>query len=388
MTKSRSVALVLRSLGSGGVEAHACQLATGLVNRGFKVFIISLCEGEVNHNFRKLGVPITQLADSKGQSLNSLRNVFVLRKTFLQLRPDIVHLHGIRPIFIGSIAARLARTPRVISTMHGSYKLMTMDKYGHSSRFKLAVSILMHSVGILLSNHFITVAKTLEAEAQYCLKKAVGNWLAKRCYPKISVVKNGIGDRFFNGPSSIKPKTVTPTIGTIARLDPKKGISFLIEAVRDLNMSDAACRLLVIGDGPSFSEYKNFVLNENLEAKVNFVGHQECVIPFIQKMDIFVLPSLSEGMPLVILEAMAMGTPVIATAVGGIPEIVENNITGLLIPAASTEALADALRRLLTDPKLRLALSQSAYQHVDANHRETHMIDQVVAIYGKDSRRN
>lgn len=381
MAQSCNVVLVLRSLGSGGVEVHACQLAAGLINRGMEVTIVSLCVGEVNSNFLRLGVNIIQLSDTQGQGIGSFKNIFVLRRKLQLLQPDVVHLHGIRPIFIGSIAARLALVPTIISTMHGSYRLMAMDKYGNSSRFKLGVSILMHSIGILLSTHFITVARILEAEAGHCLNKTVGQWLGRRCNQNILVIRNSIDDKFFNVPKIVKFDTPIPTIGVVARLDPKKGIRFLLEAVRDLNSTGTPCRLLIVGDGPSISEYKNFVNTSYLIDKINFLGHQENVIPFLQEMEVFVLPSLSEGMPLVILEAMAVGVPVVATAVGGIPEIVENGITGLLVPSGSSIALTEALRRLLTDPNLRSELKVSSLKFVAANHREKNMIDAVLSLY-------
>jgi glycosyltransferase involved in cell wall biosynthesis len=139
--------------------------------------------------------------------------------------------------------------------------------------------------------------------------------------------------------------------------------------------------LLIVGDGPCLSEYQKLINEADLLDSVSFVGHQKNVIPYFEKMDVFVLPSLSEGMPLVILESMAMNVPVIATSVGGIPEIVKNNKTGLLVASGSARVLEEAILVLMEDDTLKLTMTANAKAYVEANHVESMMIDAIVALY-------
>lgn len=379
--QNTSVVMVLRSLGSGGVEAHVRQLIFGLKNRNFKLTIVSLCDEGFDDRFSLLGVTIVQLADAMSQSIGSLRNISKLKAVLNTIQPDVVHLHGIRPIFIGTMAARLAGVPKIVCTMHGSLRLMAMKDGGSVAYSKLFVSKLMHTVGVLLSHEFIVVAELLKSELHDCLISILGKRLGKHYLGKVNVLSNAIDDCFFEANTEGLSSSDLVTIGTVARLDPKKGVQYLIEAFITLIGLHKNARLLIVGEGHYLGEYQLAVRSAGVEDLVTFAGHQTNVIPYLDNMDIFVLPSLSEGMPLVILEAMARGVPVISTNVGGVPEILCDGETGFLVQPEDTVSLSNAICVLLTDKELRNKFAKNAKEYVSANHRQAPMLDKLVELY-------
>src|SRR5262249_343746 len=138
-------------------------------------------------------------------------------------------------------------------------------------------------------------------------------------------------------------------IGIVATLRSWKGHRFLIEAMTDLRLADA--RLLVVGDGPQESNLRAQIVALGLDGRVTLAGRQDDVLPWLRALDVFVLPSTgSEGIPQALMQAMACELPVVTTAAGGIPELVENEKNGLVVAAENPVALAEAITRLLRDP--------------------------------------
>ncbi len=375
------IVLVLRSLGTGGVETHVCQLARGLLARRCRVSLIALCAGPIAPPFLSLGVDIIQLNDNVGQSAKAFANVWRLCRELRRLKPDVVHLHGIRPLLIGGLAGRLARLPHIVGTMHGSSRLMAMNEQGGVSRRRLFFSRLAHAASIVLCTEFITVSPQLHNEALDCLRQCLGLRAERRYAARVSTVLNGIDEFYFVGADRLPPASDPLTIGTIARLEPKKGIDVLLRAFASLVGNGVRAVLLIVGDGGWAAEYEAYVHEAGLVDHVIFAGYQPDVVPFLARMDVFVLPSLSEGLPLVILEAMAMGVPVVATQVGGVPSVVKEGETGLLVPPGDAVALAKALCRMVNDEGLQRSLSQAAYALVSRQHRESQMVDGILEAY-------
>jgi glycosyltransferase involved in cell wall biosynthesis len=145
-----------------------------------------------------------------------------------------------------------------------------------------------------------------------------------------------------------------------------KGQHILLEAAARLQRSGYDLKVLLVGDGPSRTELQQMSRNLQMEASVIFTGHQPDTRPFLAGMDIFVLPSLNEGLPLSLLEAMAMGLPVIATRSGGISELLDDGRTGLLAPVDDVNALALRIEELLENVTLQQRLAREAQAHVRA----------------------
>jgi glycosyltransferase involved in cell wall biosynthesis len=156
-----------------------------------------------------------------------------------------------------------------------------------------------------------------------------------------------------------------PVIGTVCRLiEPDKGITVLLQAMAKLTGPPAplACQLLIVGEGPARSQLHDLGQRLGILSRVVFTGMRRDIADLLPLLDVFVMPSLSEGFGIAIVEAMAAGRPVVASAVGGIPEIVQHEETGLLVPPGDPVALAAALRDLLTRPDRARALGACGQQ--------------------------
>lgn len=166
-----------------------------------------------------------------------------------------------------------------------------------------------------------------------------------------------------------------------ARLHEKKGHTYLFQAVERLRPRYPQVRVLVVGDGPHRATLEAECQERGLSEVVRFLGMRQDVADLLAASDMFVLPSLLEGLPTVLLEAMVMRCPVVATLVGGTAEIVEDGVHGLLVPPAQVEALASALERVMTDGRLRAALIEAGYQRVLTEFSFEHMMQETEALY-------
>jgi glycosyltransferase involved in cell wall biosynthesis len=163
----------------------------------------------------------------------------------------------------------------------------------------------------------------------------------------------------------------------VARLDPQKGLGDLLEAAA--RVPDAS--FVVAGDGPDRERLGETARSLGLHDRVCFLGHRDDVPDLLRSCDVFVLPSLYEGFPLSVLEAMAAGKPVIATAVGGTPEAVSDGETGFLVPPGDPSALAAAIRAVLSDPVLARRLGSAGRERACRTFSAAEMVRHVVRLY-------
>jgi glycosyltransferase involved in cell wall biosynthesis len=170
-------------------------------------------------------------------------------------------------------------------------------------------------------------------------------------------------------------------LGTACRLVPLKGLSYLLLAVAELRPEFPNLRLEIAGRGPLQGELEREANRLGLTGHVGFLGWQREIGPVLRSWDIFVMPSLDEGLPMAVLNAMAEGLPVVATSVGGLPELVEDGRTGYLVPPRDSLALARRLRRLLLEPERRSALGAAGRERVRNRFSAGQMVAQIRAIY-------
>jgi glycosyltransferase involved in cell wall biosynthesis len=157
-------------------------------------------------------------------------------------------------------------------------------------------------------------------------------------------------------------------IGMVARLDLQKGFEYLLRAVRELCNSFEALKVVIVGDGPDRAAIQKMIEEFGLQSNVVLAGQQSDMPGVYAAMDIFVLPSLNEGLPMTILEAMAASRPVVATRVGAIPKVINDGENGLLVDPKDTDGLRNALARLLSDSELCRRLGEKAHAWVSRNY--------------------
>jgi glycosyltransferase involved in cell wall biosynthesis len=176
-----------------------------------------------------------------------------------------------------------------------------------------------------------------------------------------------------------------PVIGTVAHLFPRKGLEYLIEAMAHLKKVFPRIFLVIVGTGDFQYErrLRKQVEHLGLTENVLFAGFQDYPELFISEFDIFVLPSISEGFGIVLLEAMALGKPIVASNIGGIPEIVQHEKTGLLVPSANVEDLCQGLLTLLNDPKKRAVMGDEAKKRIEEQFSLQSMMERLYGLYSE-----
>ena len=170
-------------------------------------------------------------------------------------------------------------------------------------------------------------------------------------------------------------------IGTVGRLVPVKGHAVLLEALRILRRSHPNATLLFVGDGPLRGHLEAETKRLGLDQSVIFSGHQAQSYDFINMMDIFVLPSLHEGIPMVLLEAFALKRPVIASRVGGIPEVVSHGHSGILVSPANAEELASGIGDMIENPAKAAAFGEAGRSQVECEFSASMMANRTAAMY-------
>jgi glycosyltransferase involved in cell wall biosynthesis len=275
------------------------------------------------------------------------QSLFDLRARIVQLKPDLVQTHNVKSHFLFRLSGLHRRFPWI--AFHHGYTTtdQKMRAYNQLDRWSLGSARCV----ITVCGPF---SKDLQQAGVPASKiRVLHNSVRLPVQPTSTVVQN-LRQRL-NLPSE------SPVILAVGRFSHEKGHVDLIGAfaiLRKLFAQDV--RLVLVGDGPERGNLQSAVQSAGLSQEVIFAGQVSDVQPFYAMSAALALPSLSEGSPNVVLEAMAAGLPIAATAVGGVPELLENEVTGLLVPPADPPALASALHRLLADPALTQRLTSAA----------------------------
>jgi glycosyltransferase involved in cell wall biosynthesis len=198
---------------------------------------------------------------------------------------------------------------------------------------------------------------------------------------KIEVIRNAIDPApFTRHPDLALRRELAgkrPLVLAVARLDPQKGHRHLLEAAREVPQAVFA----LAGDGPERAELENLAARLGIRDRVRFLGDRSDIPDLLAACDVFVLPSLYEGLPISVLEAMAAERPVVATAIGGTDEVVTDGVSGLLVPPADPDAIASALRRLLGDDGLRARLASAGRARATTEFSADRMVRRVTELY-------
>jgi len=277
---------------------------------------------------------------------NDLRAFVAILVRLLRLRPDIVHTHTSKAGLLGRLAAWLARVPVVVHTPHGHVF------YGH--------------FGPALSRFFLVVERMLSRITDHLIALTPGeaeDYVDLGVMPphKISVIPSGVDLRRFAGAranrlSKRRALGVPPTalaVGSVGWLLPIKGLSFLVRAMPGILSRHPETFLLLVGKGDEEVKLRSLADSLGLNGRVLFLGWRSDVEEIIHSLDVLALPSLNEGMGRVLVEAMAAGVPIVASRVGGVPDLVWDGQNGLLVPPADSGALARAISQLFRDEPRR-----------------------------------
>jgi glycosyltransferase involved in cell wall biosynthesis len=320
---------IVDTLDIGGLERIAVDLAVQLRRHGHEVSLLCLRNsGPLEQVLKEACVPTLALEKPQGVHLKTLST---LARYLRQVGAEVVHTHNVAVHHYGAAAARIAGVPAVVNTRHGLghyYDARSERLFAWACRFTdrvVAVSIAAHK--FFVSSSRVPARK----------------WV---------LIYNGIRvERFHSALPSGRPQT---TFGTVGRLDPIKDHRGMLEAFARIRGEYPEVRLRILGDGPSRAMLEDYARGLELGASVQFEGANLDVPGFLAGLDVFVMGSKSEGLPLAMLEAMAAGLPVATTAVGGIPELIEDGVSGWLCPPSQPESLAAIMRRAISADRRRM----------------------------------
>jgi glycosyltransferase involved in cell wall biosynthesis len=360
------------SLQVGGTERQLVALIRGLDRSRFEPRLGCLRLGgelldTLADDLPRSEYPISSLFDPR-----SLAQRLRLARDLRTQRIDLVHCHGFYANVFAIPAAWLARVPVILASVRDS-----------------AGGILWTAAQQRAQRAICRMADGVLVNAQ-----AVGDVLAGTGYDpaKLHVVFNGVE---MLPPPSADPGRVrrelglpagAPLVATVTRLERAAGVEFkgigcFLDAVARLARRHPDARYLIVGDGHCRAELESRSKALGLEQVVLFTGVRRDIPDILRELSVSVLPSLTEGLSNSLLEAMACGVPVVATRVGGTPEVVVDNECGLLVPAGDASTLAEAIDRLLVDPPLRARLSNAALQRVAERFSMSRMVQDTENLY-------
>jgi len=356
-----------------GAEVHLVALLTHLVRlEEFDCSVILFNEGRLVEELRRLSLSVIVISEKRH---SPIAVAYRLAKIFRTVRPDIVHTHKYKDSILATMAARCVGVPHVIRVVHGmpepfkGLSNVNMSLYTLVDRFVLD----------WLVDKLIAVS----SDIQRALVKIYGA-------DRVVRVHNGIDLEAVQAKTSRSDKrkewnisdSVT-LVGTVGRLVPVKGHMVLLEALQILHQSHCMVTLLIVGDGPLRGDLEAEVRRLGLEEFVRFAGHQVEPYDFINMMDVFVLPSLHEGIPMVLLEALALRRPVVATRVGGIPEVIEHGRTGLLAEPSDAASLAGFIQRMVQDLPMAASIGKAGRARVEDEFTANTMAGKTAELYGQ-----
>jgi len=348
-----SVVHVVGQLEIGGMEKLIVEFARHADQDRLQLRFVSLSnEGAVAEEIRQLGWEVAVLDGRDGLHLDL---GFRLAKLLRQWKVDVVHAHNFRPLMYTTFASLLSRTPVLLYTRHGQ------NYYVNRRRAAL----------VRLASYFTDRVICVSRDAQRVA--AVQGVLEK----KLCTISNGIDvSRFsYRGPNIGGPAVM------VGRLGPEKDVETLLTAMATVVKEEPDFCLEVVGDGECLSQLKNIASQLGLNGKVKFLGHVDDIAGLLSRASLFVLPSVTEGISLAALEAMASGLPVVLTRVGGNVEIVDEAQTGLLVSKKSPDELACAIMKLLRDPARAKQMGLAARAKVEQQFDVRRMVREYEKLY-------
>ena len=369
MTKQqKKVLIALPVMLVGGTEIQTLSLVRVLIAAGYNVKLCCYYEYDekVVDWYRKVGAEVILMRLVRNQNKFSFFTIFRLIRSlyslFRRLQPEIVHVQYLAPGLIPIIAARLAGMRKVIATVHiaGSYA------YGAKAKVLLRIAS-------FLCNRFICVSRGVEefwfGDSQIFDPANINK--SRKHYTIYNAIDTAAIAQAIKTTDKTKIKRDMniegrPVTGIVGRLAEQKGHSILLDAMIKIVKEIPNVILLVIGDGPEKQKLIEKTASLQLDKNILWLGAQpqNKVFEFYSIMDLFVMPSLYEGFGLTATEAMAAGVPVVGTTIEGLSEVIEDGVSGFLVPPGDSPSLSDALLCLLKDPSKAAVIAQNGRRRV------------------------
>lgn len=378
MTNSKKVLIVVTKSNFGGAQRYCFDLARALSKDLGEVAVAHGSEGTgvpgrlaqllLTENIRSIPLPSLTRDMHPIRDLSAYRELLALFRTE---HPDVVHLNSSKAGGLGALAARHAGVPHIVFTLHGFP--------GDEARNMFArVSITVATWLTIMFTHITITLSVRDFERMRRLP------FAQR---KIILIRNGIESPTFLSPRDARKelRSLAPTlpehgvwIGSIGELHKNKDPYSALHALS--RVQDA--HLVLIGEGEERARLEETARAEQLSNRVHIVGFIPEAARYLRAFDCFILPSRKEGVPYVLLEAGCAYVPVVASRVGGVPEVIVNEFTGLLVPPGDARALGTAIQRVISDATLARSLSEELLKRVRNSFSFEDMVEKTLAAYG------
>jgi glycosyltransferase involved in cell wall biosynthesis len=326
----------------GGAQRYVFDLAKNLDKSQYEILVVAGGDGELFGVLEAQKIPYLKLKYLRREirPCKDILAYFEIKKIIKKFNPEIIHLNSSKAGFLGSFVAKKLKVQKIIYTAHGfafNEPLGKIKKWiykkaeiSNSKRadFIIAVSDFDRDSGIkagIAKDKILTIHNGIDADIAFFERNE-----ARKKLEEIKSVDNS--DK-------------KPLIGCIANLYPTKGIEFLIKAMKNIDAN-----LFILGDGILRTKLEKMTKDLNLEKKIFFLGYIKNASIYLKAFDVFVLPSLKEGLPYAILEAKTASIPIVASRTGGVPELIQDKQTGYLAEPENSEELAEAINKCLTKP--------------------------------------
>lgn len=358
----RHLMQVVFSLRQGGSERLACDLALRLDPSRVRSSVCALARGgPLAETLKRAAIPSYVIGCAPGLQWGVIPRLYRL---FRDNHVDVVQTHHLKQLVYSAIGARVAGAALV----HVEHEQFSLQPERARRHLRLAAT---------LCHRIVAVG---EAVREFLVNE-VG-------LPpvKIAVIPNGVDvERYVPGPRVARDALGLPPrdrlIGHVARLAPEKDQMVLLHAFRIVVDAHPKARLVIVGDGTRRGELQRVAGELGLGDRVDFLGLREDVPDLLPHFEAFVLSSRQEGLPLAILEAMACARPVVATAVGEIPRVIREGVTGATVPPGDPAAMAMSIRAVLEHPEWAAAMGRAARQLIEETFSLTLMVQQYQALY-------
>ncbi|TRZ94274.1 glycosyltransferase family 1 protein [bacterium] len=356
-----NILFIANHLNVGGISSYLFTLSSGLKNKGHNVYLAS-SGGDGMDKFRKAGIAHiwVPLRTKNEISVKIILSFFKLSAQLKKLNIDLLHSNSRTTQVLGNLLSRYQGVPHIF-TCHGFFKPKL------SRRLFPCWGEGVIAISQQVKEHLIFDFKLSEL--------------------KINVINNGIDTGNF-GDFSAREKmrkalgvNDSPLVGIIARLSDVKGHSYLIQAMQTVIKSFSSAKLLIVGEGKMKPALVKEVNDLGIKDNVLFLAEAENTKDVLAAMDIFVMPSLQEGLGLALMEAMAQGLAVVGSAVGGIKSLIQDKVNGLLVEPADQAGLAGVIIKLLGDSLMRRDLGEQARKFIMHNFSKEKMVKETEGVY-------
>ena len=379
---------VIARLNVGGPARHVSLLNAGLDSRGHETMLVhgrlDAGEASLEAYAADRGISLVRL-DALGRTVRPGDDVRALAELVRLIRdeqPDVIHTHTAKAGTLGRLAALTfnavrprARRALVLHTFHGH----VFEGY-----FSPIVNAAIRTTERTLAHLTDTVVTISPSQRSDIVERFGVAAASKTVVVPLGLDLDALLELDPEAPdlrTSIGASPDDVIVGYAGRMVPVKDLRTLIRAFAEARVAVPTLRLMLAGDGPERPGVEALVAELGLGDRVHFIGWTDDLGHLYATLDMFVLSSLNEGTPVAGIEAMAAARPVVATRVGGVPDVVEHERSGLLVPPRDPSALADAIVRLARDPQLRRAMGAAGRERARAQYSHTRLVDDIERIY-------